>query len=189
MLANPNPEVYLDRAVDALQGDSDWRAILDSLPAPVYVTDTDGAVTYWNRACVDLAGREPELGNDRWCVTWKIYSTTGEHVPHDQCPMAEAIRTRKSVRDAVAIALRPDGSRIAFRPYPTPLFDKDGNFIGAVNMLIDVTEEQALVLGDEASRCRRIADAMYDRTTREMLAAMASGFDRTARDLGAEGDA
>ena len=189
MLANQNPEVYLDRAVDALQGDSDWRAILDSLPAPVYVTDTDGAVTYWNRACVDLAGREPELGNDRWCVTWKIYSTTGEHVPHDQCPMAEAIRTRKSVRDTVAIALRPDGSRIAFRPYPTPLFDKDGNFTGAVNMLIDVSDEQVEALTDQAERCRRLAEATYNREVSEMLDEMAVGYERTAEEISRAPDA
>ena len=189
MFGNQDPQEYLDRALDALQSGSDWRAILDALPAPIYVTDTEGAVTYWNRACVALAGREPQLGKDRWCVTWKIYATTGERVPHDQCPMADAIRTRKIVRDSVAIALRPDGSRIAFRPYPTPLFDKDGTFTGAVNMLVDVTQEQAVALRDEARRCRRIADAMYDRTTREMLAAMASGFEKTARELASDGNA
>ena len=57
--------------------------------------------------------------------------------------MAQAIRERQPVRDAVAIAERPDGSRAAFRPYPTPLFDEHGNFTGAVNMLIDVTDQQA----------------------------------------------
>ena len=54
-------------------------------------------------------------------------------------------RSRSSgpIRDVVAIAERPDGSRVAFRPYPTPLFDPPGNFTGAVNMLIDVTDEQS----------------------------------------------
>ena len=183
MPANQDPQEFLDRAVDALLRDGDWRTVLDALPAPVYVTDTEGAVTYWNNACVDFAGREPQLGQDRWCVTWKIYSTAGEPVPHDQCPMADAIRTRKNVRDSIAIALRPDGSRRAFRPYPTPLFDKDGTFTGAVNMLVDVTEEQTVALSDEAARCRRMAEAMYDRAMRDMLTAMASGFERTASEL------
>ena len=183
MLARQDPQEFLDRALDALLSDADWRAVLDALPAPIYVTDPEGAVTYWNRACVDLAGREPQLGQDRWCVTWQIYSTTGERVPHDQCPMADAIRSRKSVRDSVAIALRPDGSRIAFQPYPTPLFDRDGNFTGAVNMLVDVTEEQAVALRDEAERCRRMADAMYDRTIRDVLSTMASEFEQTVREL------
>ena len=57
--------------------------------------------------------------------------------------MAQAIREERAIRGAVAIAMRPDGTRRAFTPYPTPLFDDDGKLIGAVNMLIDVTAEQA----------------------------------------------
>jgi len=52
-----------------------------------------------------------------------------------------------------------------------------------VNMLIDVTEQQAVALSEEAQRCRRMADAMYDRTIREVLATMASGFETTVREL------
>src|SRR5204862_221097 len=37
---------------------------------------------------------------------------------------------------------RPDGTRIHFIPYPTPLFDASGNLIGAVNMLVDITERK-----------------------------------------------
>src|SRR3954462_7278723 len=100
MLAQQTPEQYLDTALDALSTVPDWRAVLDALPVPVYVTDADGAVTYWNRECVHFAGREPELGQDRWCVTWKIYTTTGDFMPHDQCPMAQAIKERRAIRDS-----------------------------------------------------------------------------------------
>jgi len=183
MLARQKPEDILDTAVTALSTTPDWRKVLDELPAPIYVTDADGAVTYWNRACVDFAGRVPQLGQDRWCVTWKIFTTTGEFLPHDQCPMAQAIRSQRIIRDVVAIAERPDGSRRAFRPYPTPLFDDDGNCTGAVNMLIDVTDEQSEELHDQAERCRRLARAMYDRGTSKVLGDMAVGFDRTADEL------
>ncbi|MFL6727159.1 MAG: PAS domain S-box protein [Sphingomicrobium sp.] len=184
MVVSCNPEDYLDTALDALSTVAEWRAILDELPVPIYTTDTKGAVTYWNRACVEFAGREPKLGRDRWCVTWKIYTTTGEFMPHDQCPMADAIRRRRVVRDGIAIAERPDGSRVAFRPYPTPLFDEHGNLTGAVNMLIDVTDQQAQALADQAERCRRLADAMYDRDTTKVLSSMAEEFERTAQGLG-----
>ena len=53
-----NPEEILDTAVAALATVPDWREVLDELPAPIYTTDTEGAVTYWNRACVEFAGRE-----------------------------------------------------------------------------------------------------------------------------------
>ena len=183
MLAEANPEAILAAALDALAADSDWREVLDALPAPIYVTDTEGSVTYWNEACIALAGRVPELGRDRWCVTWKIYTTTGEFMPHDECPMAQAIRHQRTVRDAVAIAERPDGTRIAFRPYPTPLFDAAGGLTGAVNMLIDVTEEQSEALHAQAERCRRLAGAIYNRESTSVLEGMADGFERTAKEL------
>jgi PAS domain-containing protein len=182
-LSAQHSERLLDEALNALSTSSDWRALLDELPAPVYTTDTEGAVTYWNRACIEFAGRVPQLGQDRWCVTWQIYSMTGEFVPHAECPMAEAIRNRREVRDKVAIALRPDGSRVAFRPYPTPLFDGEGNFTGAINMLIDVSDEQVGTLNDQAARCRRLADLTFNREVSEILVAMAKDYDRTADEL------
>lgn len=188
MLLQHNPEKILDAALAALLSGAEWQTILDELPAPIYVTDDSGSVIYWNRACIEFAGRVPKLGRDRWCVTWKIYTTTGDFMPHDQSPMAQAIRSRTIVRDAIGIAERPDGSRRAFRPYPTPLFNHDGSLRGAVNMLIDVTKEQSAVLEEQAERCRRLAQAMYDRTASAVLGSMAEGFDRTAANLRADND-
>jgi len=116
-------------------------------------------------------------------VTWRIYTTEGEFMPHDRCPMAEAIKERREVRGKVAIALRPDGSRVAFRPYPTPLFDEAGEFSGAINLLVDVSEEQAEALNEQAERCRRLADATFNREVCEMLGTMATGYERSAGDL------
>ncbi len=178
-----HPETHLETALDALATRPDWRAVLDALPVAIYVADAEGAVTYWNRGCVGLAGREPELGQDRWCVTWKIYTTTGEPLPHDQCPMADAIREKRPIRDVIAIAERPDGSRVAFRPYPTPLFDQDGSLTGAVNMLIDVSEEQSGALTEQAERCRRLAGSLYSRESNTVLQHMAERFDQTAAEL------
>jgi PAS domain S-box-containing protein len=183
MLARHDPEAIINGACEALATRDDWRASLDELDVPIYTTDANGAVTYWNRACVDFAGREPQLGQDRWCVTWQLYTTTGEPLPHADCPMAHALRDKRPVRDAVAIAERPDGCRVAFRPYPTPVFGEDGQLTGAINLLIDVTDEQSEALHEQAERCRRLAEATYDRATCKVLGDMAKGFDRTADDL------
>ena len=179
----PEPEQILESAMDALSAHPDWRRVLDALPAPIYITDPDGAVTYWNAACVEFAGREPQIGRDRWCVTWKLFTTTGEPLPHDKCPMADAVCQQRVIRDVVAIAERPDGNRVAFKPYPTPLFDEDGAFMGAVNMLIDVTEEQSEALHEQAERCRRLANALYSRESSEVLETMASRFEQSADEL------
>lgn len=183
MLARHDPEHLLDTAVKAIAGGPACRSMIDEILLPVYTTDCDGLVTYWNRACVEFAGREPELGRDRWCISWQLFSTTGEPIAPEDCPMAQTIRTKQPVRDVIAIAERPNGTRLAFRPYPTPLFDSSGRFIGAVNMLIDVTDEQSEVLHEQAERCRRLAEATYDRATSKVLGEMASGYEKTADEL------
>lgn len=180
MQTNENPEALLDTAMHALATAPEWRSVLDEIPAPIYTTDARGGVSYWNRACVDFAGREPQLGRDRWCVTWQLYTTAGDPLRHADCPMAQAIKQRRPIRDAVAIAERPDGSRVAFRAYPTPMFADDGSLQGAINLLLDVSSEQAKALRSQAEHCRRLADATFDATTTRVLGDMADGFDRTA---------
>lgn len=175
-------ERLLDEVLGALSGDA-WAVTLDRLDAPTYLTDKDGNVTYWNRACVDFAGREPQLGKDRWCVTWKLYSMAGEPLAHDACPMAVAIKQQRIIRNAVAIAERPDGSRRAFTPYPTPLFDESGELTGAVNMLIDVTTQQGRELRVQGERCRRLAKSVTDSRASRVLDDMAIGYERTAASL------
>jgi PAS domain S-box-containing protein len=179
-----SPEDYLDSALTALSSGGVGRLALDALPVPIYTTDPEGEVTYWNHACVEFAGRQPELSKDRWCVTWQLYTMNGDPIKHEDCPMAQAIKERRVVRDAVAIAERPNGSRVAFRPYPTPLFAEDGSFRGAVNMLVDVSEEQAKALRGQAEHCRRLADSTFDATTSRILGDMADSYERIAGQLG-----
>jgi len=179
-----NVQHFLDTALRALRTGEDWKAILDELPLPVYTTDAEGAVTYWNQACADFVGREPRLGEDRWCVTWHLYTTSGDPLPHDECPMARAIREKREIRNEIIIAERPDGQRVACRPYPTPYFDADGNLQGAVNLLLDVTHEQADALCEQAARCRRLSQATTDRQASEILASMAKDYAAAAKTLG-----
>jgi PAS domain S-box-containing protein len=183
MLGQSQPNEHVKAALEAVTGRQDWQGILDTLPLAAYVTDSTGLITYSNPACAQFAGRNPEAGRDRWCVTWRLATPTGDHLPHEACPLAEALNTGQPVRGKIAIALRPDGSRRAFEAYPTPLFDCEGNLTGAVNLLVDVTAKQADELTDQASRCRRLAKATHDPEALKILVAMAEGYEETAAAL------
>src|SRR5919197_2045554 len=130
---------YAEEIYDRLGG---LRAILEALPAAIYTTDAEGRITSYNDEAVRFVGRVPQLGSDSWCVTWKLYWPDGTPLPHDQCPMAIALREGRPVRGVSAIAERPDGTRVHFMPYPTPIKDASGKVIGAVNMLVDITEQK-----------------------------------------------
>ncbi len=116
--------------------------MIDALPVAIYTTDAEGRLTHFNPAAVEFSGRKPELGSDQWCVTWKLYYPDGTPMPHDQCPMAVALKEGRILRDVEAIAERPDGKRIWFMPYPTPLRDTNGRIVGGINMLLDITERK-----------------------------------------------
>jgi PAS domain S-box-containing protein len=175
-------DTLLRAAVTAVQqGGWELHQALDTLPVPIYVTNADGVITYYNGACVAFAGRTPKLGQDSWCVTWKLYTDTGGYLPHDQCPMAVAVRERRVVRGIEAIAERPDGTRANFLPYPTPLFDEDGNLVGAINMFIDITElKQINRLREQGAQCRRLAGAITDQRTVSTLKQMAAEYEEKA---------
>jgi hypothetical protein len=56
--------------------------------------------------------------------------------------MAIALKEGRPVRGAEAVAERPDGTRVPFIPFPTPLRDASGKITGAINMLVDISERK-----------------------------------------------
>ncbi|MHA6288466.1 HWE histidine kinase domain-containing protein [Maricaulis sp. CAU 1757] len=137
-----------------------FKEILNALPAAVYTTDADGNLTFFNEAASDFAGKQPRLGDDRWCVTEKLRTPDGEDLAFEDCPMGVALREQRPLRGAEAVAVRPDGSEAPFLAYPTPLFNADGSLRGAVNMLIDISDlkraedEQRLLLHELSHRVK-----------------------------------
>src|SRR5947209_15201921 len=119
-----------------------YRRILDELPAAIYTTDAAGRITYFNEAAAVLWGRRPPLGESDWCGSWKLFWPDGRVLPHSECPMALAIKEERPIRGVEAVAERPDGTKVPFIPYPTPLFSDDGVLIGAVNMLVDISDRK-----------------------------------------------
>jgi transcriptional regulator with PAS, ATPase and Fis domain len=118
------------------------QELIAAIPAAIYTTDAQGKITYYNQAATELAGRPPTIGSDDWCVTWKLYNPDGTALPYDQCPMAIALEEGRAIRNAEVVTERPDGTRVPFIPYPTPLRDGVGKIIGAINMLVDVSERK-----------------------------------------------
>lgn len=131
------------QARDKLRARRGWsRRVLEASPVAIYQTNAEGWVVGFNSAAAMLWGREPTIGEDRWCGSFKLYWTDGAPMSPENGPMAQAIRERRQIVGAEAIFERPDGSRGAFLAYPTPLFDPDGELAGAINVLVDITERK-----------------------------------------------
>src|SRR6188508_2296432 len=111
------------------QDHSRLQQMIDALPGAIYVTDAQGRLTQFNAAAVEFSGRLPQLGTDQWCINWRLYNPDGTPLPHDQCPMAQCLKTGRAIRGAEAVAERPDGRRIWFAAYPSPLFNISGELV------------------------------------------------------------
>ena len=132
-----------------------YRELLQALGVAVYTTDAAGRITFFNEAAATFWGRRPELGEE-WCGSWRLYWTDGTAMQHSECPMAICLTENRAVRGYEAIAERPDGTRVTFVPYPTPLHDGSGRLVGAVNVLVDITERRA------AEEALRASNAVKD---------------------------
>lgn len=141
--ANPGNVDVLHAAVEAFRKrEIGYRDILEDLPAAIYTTDTDGRITYFNRACIALCGHAPVLGVDQWCVCWKLLSPEGRPLAPEEWPVAAALRAGRPLHGTEVVAQRPDGSIVSLLAHPTPIFDPAGECVGAINMLVDISDQK-----------------------------------------------
>ncbi len=117
-----------------------FREMIDALPAAIYTTDAQGRLTHFNPAAIEFSGRTPVLGEDEWCVTAKLFLADGTPLPHDQSPLAIAIKEGRSIRGTEAISERPDGTQVWGALHPTALRNSAGEIVGCINMVVDITE-------------------------------------------------
>lgn len=133
-------ELYLQKS------ESHYRKLLQSLPSPAYMCDSEGLITFFNEPAVKLWGRAPKLNDpsDRYCGSFKITEPDGTLVDPANCWMAKALREKKSYYGPEVFFERPDGSKVTVIAHITPLQENNGELIGAMNVLVDITERKAL---------------------------------------------
>ena len=120
----------------------EFYRLLDKLPSAAYTCDAEGMITYFNRHALELWGREPVLNDpiDRFCGSFKLFTSDGTPIPHDQCWMALALRDQREYNGHEIVIERPDGSHCTALAHANPVLDDSGLICGAVNILVDITE-------------------------------------------------
>lgn len=139
-----------------------YRAVIQSMPAAVYTCALDGSIDLYNDAAAALWGGHPTPGSTRWCGSHRLWTTDGTEIPHERCPMAAALLGHVPQGRHEVILERADGTRCHVLPHVQPIRDAQGVVLGAINVLIDITElrRAEVAVRDREARFRRLADAM-----------------------------
>src|SRR6188768_1465547 len=75
----------------------DYRELIEGLPAAIYTCDIKGRITFYNQAAAKLWGREPTIGKDLWCGSWKIFKTDNTPIPLNECSIALSLKECRAV--------------------------------------------------------------------------------------------
>lgn len=153
------------------------QQIVESSPVPMFVLDQNHVVTHWNQACAVLTGKPAAdlIGTrDQWSAFYAAPRPTMADLIVDGALDEEverfyhdAFRRSALIADAVeAEAYFPhlgEGGRWLFFT-AAPLCDAQGQMIGALETLQDVTEQRraasALRMSEERFRMLSITDSL-----------------------------
>ena len=109
---------------------------LDKIPTPVMAIDKDFNVKYMNPAGAQVVGRTPET-----CIGQKCFNLFNTHHCNTaDCQVGKAIREDKACTSDT-IARLPSGE-LPIRYTGTPLKDEQGNIIGGLEYVLDITQEK-----------------------------------------------
>ena len=142
------------------QSEERFRSMFDSGPIAMYSVDAAGTIQEFNRNAVTLWGRQPKAGalDERYCGACKLHLPDGTALPHSQTPVAAVLRGDiAAAHDVEVVMERPDGSRINVIANVVSLKNGNGEIIGAVVSLYDITERSRL-----ESKLQEQADALID---------------------------
>ena len=175
----------------ALIGESEFRNLLEKLPAGAYTCDAEGLITYFNQHAVHLWGRAPKLNDprDRFCGSFKLFLLDGSPIAHDACWMALALKKDEEYNGREIVVERPDGRRLTALAHANPIRDGSGKLLGAVNVLVDISDRKRAQEEIETRARQQAVIAELGRralTEEDISALMEMVVETAARTLGVE---
>lgn len=111
-------------------------------PVAMYTCDQFGYLCCFNKAAIELWGREPQAGVDQYNGCWKMYYPNGMLMPVQDCPMAVMLNEHRPFTENEVTIERPDHTFKNLLVFPRPIYDLQNNFAGAHNLMVDITEHK-----------------------------------------------
>jgi PAS domain S-box-containing protein len=127
------------------------RALIDASPVAIVDFDFDGRIRSWNAAAVEMFGWTPE----------EVIGRRSPLVPEDEFELFLAnlnrVRQGETIRDLDMRRLHSDGSLIDISISVAPIRNAQGEVLGAISLLMDVTGRKRSERAAQASEARKDA--------------------------------
>lgn len=120
------------------------RQLADCLSIPVFITDTNGTLIYYNEPAELLLGtRYEETGEmpvEMWSTIFKPMDESGNVLPPDELPLVKTLKNCRPYHKTFHIeSLKGQKEKISVTSYP--ILGRASKFLGAVAIFWDSKDE------------------------------------------------
>lgn len=111
------------------------RQLADCLAIPVFITDTNGQLLFYNEPAEEILGRryedKGEMTVEEWSTIFKNKDEHGEPLPPEELPLVKTLKNQLPYFKTFWIeSLQGKAEKISVTSYP--IIGRAGGFLGAV---------------------------------------------------------
>jgi adenylate cyclase len=141
-----------------LESENRLRQFLEAMPIGVGVLGADGQPYYVNRKAKEIFGKGvvPDTSSEQLSEVYQMYQAgTNQKYPTDNLPIVRALKGESARADDAEV--HQGDKIIPLEIFATPIYDRQGNIVYAINTLQDITERKVA----EAER-RKFIQELFD---------------------------
>ena len=119
------------------------RQFLEAMPIGVGVLDADGQPYYVNRKAKEIFGKGvvPDTSSEQLSEVYQVYQAgTNQKYPTDNFPIVRALKGESAKADDAEV--HQGDKIIPLEIFATPIYDRQGNIVYAINTIQDITERK-----------------------------------------------
>ncbi|NGM69920.1 PAS domain S-box protein [Natronolimnobius sp. AArcel1] len=168
-VTNLDMQVAMDTYLES-EAEDVWTNVLEEMLSPVIAIDTDGKIVAYNDAMAELTGVTASEATEM--ELWELFRTDESHDTRETA-IEHAFATEEPIRELELEILTHTGETREVICSNAPMYDEDGDLMGAVSVMRDVT--------DLRQTERELAAARQQVSTE--IGTLATEQETTARDI------
>lgn len=166
--------------------------ILDSLPDAIFVIDLKHRVIVWNKSMEDITGvsREQAIGQGAYFYSLFFYGQVGPMLADlvinpalEENYRNPFRREGKNIYSEEFITRKESGNELYYSTKASPIFDKQGRIVAAIEILSDISSIKALDFYSQAANQQAEAAFQQLMAVEEELRQQYEELENTARQL------